>query len=71
VSYVSVEPEKLWAAAGNLQSIAAALSAGNAVAAGPTTARAVAIHELLAATLASGAGSRAATEAANAAASAL
>ncbi|BBY04222.1 MULTISPECIES: PE family protein [Mycobacterium] len=100
MSYVNVDPEKLSAAASNLQSITAALSAGNAAAAGPTTAvvpaaadevsaltaarfavhaqryqilsaRAVAIHELLAAALASGAGSYAGTEAANAAASAL
>jgi hypothetical protein len=100
MSFVTVYPEQLSAAAGNLASIAAALSAGNAAAAGPTTAvvpaaadevsaltaarfalhgrqyqalsgRAVAIHELLAATLAAGAGSYAATEAANAATSAI
>jgi PE family len=98
MSFVTVNPEKLSAAAGNLASIAAALSAGNVAAAGPTTAivpaaadevsaltaarfalhgeqyqalsaKAVALHELLAATLGAGAGSYAATEAANAAAS--
>jgi hypothetical protein len=100
MSFVTASPEQLSAAAGNLASITASLSAGNAAAAGPTTAvvpaaadevsawtaarfavhaqryqalgaRAVAIHELLAATLAAGAGSYATTEAANAAASAL
>jgi hypothetical protein len=100
MSFVTVSSEQLSAAADNLQSITAALSAGNAAAAGPTTAvvpaaadevsafiaarfavhaqryqelsaRAVAIHESLAATLAAGAGSYATTEAANAAASAL
>lgn len=97
MSFVIAYPEKLAAAASNLQSIGAAFNAGNAVAAGPTTgvvpaaadevsaltaahfalhaqryqtlsAQAAAIHQLLVATLAAGAGSYAATEAANAAA---
>lgn len=100
MSFVRVYPEALSTAADNLQSITAAFSAGNAAAAGPTTAvvpaaadevsvltaarfavhgeryqtlsaQAVAVHELLAATLAVAAGSYAATEAAGAAASAL
>ena len=100
MSFVRVYPEELSAAADQLQSITAAFSAGNAAAAGPTTAvvpaaadevsaltaarfavhgeryqtlsaQAVAIHQLLAATLAVAAGSYAATEAASAAASAL
>jgi hypothetical protein len=100
MSFVTVYPEKLSAAASDLQSITAALSVGNVAAAGPTTGvvpaaadevsaltaaqfaahaaryqalavRAVAIHELLAVTLAESAGSYAATEAASAAASAL
>jgi hypothetical protein len=97
MSFVTAYPEKLAAAASQLQSIGAALSIGNAAAAGPTTgvvpaavdevsvltaarfavhaqryqalsAQATAIHNLLVATLAAGAGSYAATEAANAAA---
>ncbi len=93
MSFVNVQPDKLSAAASNLQSITAALNVGNAAAALPTTgvvpagadevsvltaaqfqalaARAVAVHELLAATLAQSAGTYAATEAGNAAASAL
>ncbi|MEE2854241.1 MAG: PE family protein [Actinomycetota bacterium] len=100
MSFVTVQPDKLSAAASNLQSITAALNVGKAAAAIPTTgvvpaaadevsaltaarfaahaaqfqalaARAIAVHELLAATLAQSAGTYAATEAANAAASAL
>jgi PE family len=37
MSFVIAHPEKLAAAASNLQSIGAAFSAGNAAAAGPTT----------------------------------
>jgi hypothetical protein len=37
MSYVTTRPEMLSAAAGNLQDIGSAVSAGNAVAAGPTT----------------------------------
>ena len=100
MSFVTVQPEKLSAAASNLASITAALNVGNADAAIGTTgvvpaaadevsvltaaqfaahavrfqalvARALAVHELLAATLAQSAGTYAATEAANDAASAL
>lgn len=96
MSFVSTYPDKIAAAANNLVSIGAALSAGNSAAAGPTSAvlpaaadevsvltaaqflahaqrfqalgaRAVAIHELLAATLAASASSYEETEAANAA----
>jgi hypothetical protein len=37
MSYVTTHPEMLSAAAGNLQDIGSAVSAGNAAAAGPTT----------------------------------
>jgi hypothetical protein len=37
MSYVTIQPEMLAAAAGNLQGIAAATSAANSAAAGPTT----------------------------------
>ena len=37
MSYVTTRPEMLSAAAGNLQDIGSAVSAGNAVAAAPTT----------------------------------
>jgi PE family len=37
MSYVTTQPEMLSAAAGDLQGIGSALSAGNAAAAGPTT----------------------------------
>ena len=95
MSFVSAYPEKLSAAASQLQSIGAAFSRGSEAAAGPTTgvvpaaadevsiltaaqfaihaqryqafsAQATAIHNLLVATLAAGAGCYAATEAANA-----
>ncbi len=96
MSFVATNPERLSAAAGRLQSIAAAFSRSNEAAAGPTTgvvpaaadevsiltaarfaahaqryqalsAQATAVHNLLVATLAAGAGSYATTEAANAA----
>ncbi|OBI91518.1 PE family protein [Mycobacterium sp. 1245805.9] len=96
MSFVTAYPEKLASAAANLQSISAALNAGNAAAAAPTvgvvpaaadevsaltaayfvshaqrfqalSAQAAAIQQLLVATLAAGAASYAATEAANAA----
>jgi PE family len=95
MSFVNAYPEKLAAAAANLQSLSAAFNAGNAAAAGPTTgvipaaadevsvltaarfaahaqryqtlsAQSAAIQQLLVDTLAAGAGSYAATEAANA-----
>ena len=94
--FLSTYPEKLAAAASQLQTIGASLTLGSVAAAGPTTgvgpaaadevsiltaaqfaahaqryqalsAQATAIHNLLVATLAAGAGSYAATEAANAA----
>jgi hypothetical protein len=37
MSFVTTQPQMLSAAAGNLQDIGSAVSAGNAVAAGPTT----------------------------------
>jgi hypothetical protein len=96
MSFVTTYPDKLAAAASQLESIGAALSAGNAAAVGPITgvvpaaadevsaltaarfaahgaryqalsAQVTVIHHLLVATLAAGAGSYAATEAANAA----
>ncbi len=97
MSFVTALPAVLASAAGELQSIGAAVSAGNTAAAAPTTgvvpaaadevsaltaaqfaaqgvlyqelsAQATAIHELFVSTLATSAGSYAATEAANAAA---
>jgi PE family len=97
MSFVTAQPDALAAAAGNLQSIGASMSAENAAAAGPTTgvlpaaadevsaltaaqfaahaqmyqavsAQAAAIHQMFVSTLATSAGSYAATEAANAAA---
>ena len=94
--FVTTYPEKIAAAASQLQTIGASLTLGSAAAAGPTTgvvpaaadevsvltaaqfaahaqryqalsAQATTIHNLLVATLAAGAGSYAATEAANAA----
>lgn len=96
MSYVFAVPEKLSAAAANLQSIGATLGAESTAAAGPTvavvpaaadevsvltaarfaahaqrfqelSARAATIQDVLAVMLAAGAGSYAATEAANAA----
>ena len=96
MSYVRTQPEVMAAAASNLQSIGAALTAANATAAGPTTgvvpaaidevsiltaaqfashgarfqelhAQAAQIQAALASTLATSAGSYAATEAASAA----
>ena len=96
MSFVNAYPEKLSAAASQLQSIGTAFSLGSQAAAGPTTgvvpaaadevsiltaaqfaahaqryqalsAHASSIHSLLVAVLAAGAGSYAATEAANAA----
>ncbi|ORB87288.1 PE family protein [Mycobacterium kansasii] len=95
--FLTAQPDALAVAADTLGSVGAALSDGNAAAAGPTTgvlppaadevsalvatqfaahaatyqavsAKAVAIHEQLVATLAASAGSYAATEAANVAA---
>ena len=97
MSFLTAQPDALAAAADSLGSIGAALSAGNAAAAAPTTgvlppaadevsallatqfaahaamyqsvsARATVIHEQFVATLATSAGSYAATEAANVAA---
>ncbi|OBH04744.1 MULTISPECIES: PE family protein [unclassified Mycobacterium] len=97
MSFVTTLPAMLASAAGELQSIGAAVAAGNTAAAAPTTgvvpaaadevsaltaaqfaahgvmyqevsAQATAIHELFVSTLATSAGSYAATEAANAAA---
>lgn len=94
MSFLTAQPDALAAAADNLGSIGAALSAGNAAAAAPMTgvlppaadevsalvaaqfathaamfqsvsAKAAAIHEQFVATLATSAGSYAATEAAN------
>lgn len=94
MTFVSSAPDKLSAAAANLQSIGAGLNAENAEAEGPTvavvpaaadevsvltaarfaahaqrfqelSARAAAIHDLMAVMLAASAGSYAATEAAN------
>lgn len=95
--FVTAQPEALASAAGDLQSIGSAISAGNGAAAAPTTgvvpaatdevsvltaaqfaahaqlyqtvaAEATAIHDQFVAALAASAGSYAATEAANAAA---
>jgi PE family len=97
MSFLITEPAAMTAAAGNLAGIGSAMSAQNAVAAGPTTglspaaadevsaltaaafaahgvlyqkisAQAATIHQLFVATLEASAGSYAATEAANAAA---
>lgn len=97
MSFVSTQPEMLASAAGDLQSIGSAISAGNAASAAPTTglvpaaadevsaltatqfaahaqlyqavaAEAMAIHTQFVVALAIAAGSYAATEAANAAA---
>jgi PE family protein len=97
MSFVTAQPELLTVAAGDLQGIGSAISAGSAAAAGPTTGvipaaadevstltavqfaahaamyqeistQATAMHDQFAATLAAAAGSYAATEAANAAA---
>jgi hypothetical protein len=97
MSFVSMQPTELTAAADNLQGIGAAMTAQNAAAAAPTTgvvpaaadavsaltaaqfathaemyqaisAQAAAIHDMFVTTLGTSAGSYAATEAANAAA---
>lgn len=99
MSFVTTRPELLTAAAGDLQAIGAALTAGNQAAAAPTSgvipaaadevsaltamqfcaqaqwyqavsAQAAALHEIFVATLSASAASYAATEAANAVATA-
>jgi hypothetical protein len=64
MSFVSTQPEALTAAAGTWQGMSSAMSAQNAAAAAPTTGVVPAAADVN--TLGTGAGSYAATEAANA-----